>query len=489
MALTKSRFRREQLTHPVIDSDVHSVEFIPVLEDFIHVEGGTKLVEKFRLEIRNGRFQSSIWYDLSPEERHRQRCQRPPWWSMPAARTEDLAAVSLPAFLAEKMYDHGTDYSILYSNIATFAVLTNDPDLRIPLCRAVNRYQFELFSGHHKHMTSAAAIPLFTPEEGIAELEHAVGELGYKVALITGGAPRPIQALAEKYPARDHPDLAKHIVWFDTFGIDTEYDYDPFWEAATRYGVPLMVHKGTQGWNGRASNTNFAFNQVGHFAAGSEAITRSLFLSGVTRRHPDLRVGLLEGGLGYATILLSDLISSWQRRGKHVVSMLDPARIDLDALFLLYQTHAPDRVKAKLTDAEALAPFIWGVNASGQGPASAQTMLDEFAFVDPASEQEICDLFLPNFYFGVEGCDVSVSHGFNTVLNPNGAELKCFWATDAGHWDVPDLTTILDETWMHVEHGIIVESDFRKLVYENPKQFYTHGNKDFFANTALEWGA
>jgi hypothetical protein len=45
------------------------------------------------------------------------------------------------------------------------------------------------------------------------------------------------------------------------------------------------------------------YNQIGHFAAAGAALAKSLFLGGVTRRFPELRVALLEGGVaGLATL-------------------------------------------------------------------------------------------------------------------------------------------------------------------------------------------
>ena len=41
-------------------------------------------------------------------------------------------------------------------------------------------------------MTPVAMIPTHTPDEGIAELEHAVGELGMKAIMINGVVHRPI---------------------------------------------------------------------------------------------------------------------------------------------------------------------------------------------------------------------------------------------------------------------------------------------------------
>lgn len=54
-----------------------------------------------------------------------------------------------------------------------------------------------------------------------------------------------------------------------------------------------------------------------------------------------------------------------------------------------------------------------------------------------------------------------------------------------GHWDVPDLTLPLAESWALVEEGVISEADFHSYVFANPYKFYTEANPDFFKGTAI----
>ncbi|KAG0765198.1 hypothetical protein G6F22_018066 [Rhizopus arrhizus] len=135
---------------------------------------------------------------------------------------------------------------------------------------------------------------MYNPQEAIEELEFAVNTLGLKVANIPGGVRRPIKAIADKYPPAQYPEIARHASYVDFFGLDSEYDYDPFWAKAVELGVPLATHYGSQGWTGRHSISNYMFNHIGHFADGSQAFAKALFFGGVTRRFPGLRVALLE---------------------------------------------------------------------------------------------------------------------------------------------------------------------------------------------------
>ena len=53
------------------------------------------------------------------------------------------------------------------------------------------------------------------------------------------------------------------------------------------------------------SISNYVYNHVDGLAAAHESLCKSLFLGGVTRRFPDLRIGFLEGGVAWACALFS----------------------------------------------------------------------------------------------------------------------------------------------------------------------------------------
>src|ERR1043166_365025 len=69
---------------------------------------------------------------------------------------------------------------------------------------------------------AAAVVPMFTPEEALAELDHAVVELGLKAVMFGSLMPRPLGDLADLGPA-----VAHRFGWLDTLGLDSAYDYDP----------------------------------------------------------------------------------------------------------------------------------------------------------------------------------------------------------------------------------------------------------------------
>jgi hypothetical protein len=75
---------------------------------------------------------------------------------------------------------------------------------------------------------------------------------------------------------------------------------------------------------------------------------------------------------------------------------------------------------------------------------------------------------------------------FNTKVNPFGAELNAMMGSDIAHWDVPDMTEVLEEAWEMVDHGWIDEEAFTKFTFSNPCRFYTGTNPSFFKGTVVE---
>ena len=92
-------------------------------------------------------------------------------------------------------------------------------------------------------------------------------------------------------------------------------------------------------------------------------------------------------------------------------------------------------------------------------------------------------------YFGCEADDGTVAFAFDERVNPMGAQLRAMFSSDMGHWDVPDMTEILEEAYELVEKKILDEADFQEFVCTNPIRFYTSGNPDFFAGTRCEEAA
>src|SRR6266436_6587733 len=80
IAPSRSAVVQSSLDYPVIDTDLHTIEFAPLVEDYIDKIGGPTVVDQFRAAIVKGfGYLGNEWYNLSWEERRAQRSVRPPW--------------------------------------------------------------------------------------------------------------------------------------------------------------------------------------------------------------------------------------------------------------------------------------------------------------------------------------------------------------------------------------------------------------------------
>jgi hypothetical protein len=73
---------------------------------------------------------------------------------------------------------------------------------------------------------------MHSPGEAIAEMEYAVRELGLKSVMMASYIRRPIP-----YAAKRWPDAARYTYWMDTFGLDSEHDYDPVRAKCEELGI------------------------------------------------------------------------------------------------------------------------------------------------------------------------------------------------------------------------------------------------------------
>jgi len=463
---------RESLNHPIIDSDGHMAEFEPAFFDHLRAVGGNNLVERL-LSIDSPI--SNRWYRLTPEEIRNHRVPRPGWWLHPTRNTLDRATSSLPRLLHQRLDEMGLDFSIIYPSLGMSMLHQADGELRTAACRAYNNLHAGIFREYADRLTPVAVIPMHSPAEAIAELDHAVGTLGLKAVLMPAFVRRPIPEVARKMP-----EAARYAFWIDNFCIDSEYDYDPVWAKCAELKVAPTFHSPTSGLFTRNSLSNFMYNHIGHFATSADAICKALFLGGVTRRFPSLRFGFMEGGVGWACALYGDLIGHWEKRNLHALENLNPKNRDdelMRNLFLEYGRDYGARIVAQL--GEHRSQLLWGTS---EDPAR----MDEWARCGIACKEDIRDLFVPKFFFGCEGDDRLASLAFDVRKNPTGSRLNAIYSSDIGHWDLPDMRDAAYEAHELLEDGLITEQDFKDFVFRNPVRAKTDVNPDFFKGTRVE---
>jgi predicted TIM-barrel fold metal-dependent hydrolase len=463
---------RQKIGHPVIDGDGHTQEYHPEVIEYFRDVAGPELTDKYvKKRMRRA------WHSASHDERMYRRIARPPFWTMPAKNTLDLATAMLPNLFRARFDDIGIDYAVVYTS-QFHLIGERDDEIRRAGCRAVNLMNHDRFKRHADRMTPAAIIPMHTPEEAIAELEFCVGELGFKAIMVDGVVKRSVPIVEDKAP-----ELAIHAQWMDSLAVDSPYDYDPFWQKCVELKVSPTSHASGQRWGSRRSVSSYSFNHIGAFAAAGEAFCKALFLGGVVRRFPQLRFCFLEGGVNWAVSLYNDLYEHWEKRNmKALRDWLDPTQIDralLSELVAKYggEEYAPYLDRFKVKD-----------NVPGARPGLMPDLdcIDDWAAAGIESKKDLHDQFVPRFFFGCEADDLTIAHAFNPNSMHGGAKLQALFSSDVAHWDVPDMTETLAESYELVEKELITENDFREFTFTNMIKLHTALNKDFFKGTAIE---
>ena len=452
---------RRRLGHPVIDGDGHLVESVPVWLGHVEKLGGGEAPARVLQALRDA---TTGLGDA------RRGLARGPWWGV-TNRARDLACVMAPRLLAERMGELGLDFAVLYPTLGLVLPTLPQDELRQLACRALNSMNAELAGPYAERMTVAAAIPMYTPAEAVAELDHAVRVLSMKAASIPPGVARPLPAYPDAFPDA-------HFV--DRFGLDSQHDYDPVWRAFTDLGVAVTSH-GAVGLRylecGRRSPSNYMFNHIGAHAYQQAELAKALVIGGVPRRFPRLTFGFLEGGAGWACDLLHALEEHYEKRCADGLRHYDPAALDREEL-----RHELLRggLAQAVREGRDPAPFA---GDGGERPAWAR---DEFAESGIADEHEFGDVFARQLFFGCEADDRSVHRALDGRGNPFGSRLNAFFSSDIGHWDVPDLSSVVLESRRLVDAGLLAERDYRDFVFANPARLHLSMNPRFFDATAVE---
>jgi predicted TIM-barrel fold metal-dependent hydrolase len=457
---------RAGLDHPVVDVDGHFVEVAPVLHESIVATledlGGAELRDRYLTGPVRPTDTSSILAGRTISGVKDTWSAMPSWWGWPVENVRDRATAHLPALLYERLDELGIDFAVLYPSMVLSFLEMADGELSAALCRAANTHHADAFSKYADRMTPGAIIPMHTPELAVQEL-RAAHELGFKAVVIAAYARRTVEALDPVYR-------------LDHFGLDSPYDYDPFWAECVKLGIAPAVHSSVQYHDLSRSASSYVYNHMDGISKCHEALCKSLLLGGVFSRFPDLRVGFLEGGVAWASMLYTSFLGHWEKRRGGEIEKLDPSRLDVDALMDLVVRYGDDGVQRNL---DAVRGWF---AASGARPEQ----LDEFAATGVQTAEDLKAQFDRSIFMGCEADDPLIPWAFAETINPHGARLHAMFGSDISHWDVVDMAEPVEESWEHVEHGRMTERDFRDFVFTNGVQLHAGANPSFFAGTVVE---
>src|SRR5438067_4025820 len=459
---------RSKIDHPIVDGEGHWVEYDPVFGDKMRKVGGDLAGDGFLKAMGTTREILS----MSVAERRHKRMGRQAFWARQAENTLDRGTAMMPKLLYDRLDELGLDFVVVYPTAGLRLPRIQDDATRRAVIRGYNIVSADYFSGLEDRLTPAAIIPMHHPEEAIAELEFVTRQLGSKVGMFGSGMSRPVPAAA------NDPESQRFAVSYDVLAIDSQYDYDPVWQKCVELGIAPTFHSSASGQGLRNSPSNFVYNHIGHFAAAGHAVSKAIFLGGVTRRFPKLRFAFLEGGVGWASQLFGDLIEHWERRGATALERMKPEKLDRKLLMSMVEKYRYDDI------AEALKARDGWPSPDTHDLTGNRTELDDFGACKITRKQDWLDLYANPFYFGCEADDRMNATAFGKG-NPFGAKLNAIFSSDIGHFDVIDFRDPLPQAHELVDKGLITDDDFRDFVFANSVRLWGTQNPRFFEGTVV----
>jgi predicted TIM-barrel fold metal-dependent hydrolase len=382
----------------------------------------------------------------------------------------------LPRLMRARLDEAGIDFAVVYGTHGLFVLAMDNDELRRVVHRAFNMLYADMFADVADRLTPAALIPTRDPDEAVAELDYAVGELGLKTVLMNTmlfrSASRPPSG------SRRH---AKTGIVIESPAMDMGDAYDPVWSKCVELGVVPASHNAFRGpGSTHGSPSNYAFNSLGSLAEGGDFFCRSLLFGGVTKRFPALKFAFLEGGVGWAAQLYNSLFEYWEKRNLDALrETLDPTRLDIDLLVEMFEEHGNDYLTPGRIRANPHQSPIMHLSV----PAEE---LDDFGPAGISRPEDIRDIFATKFFFGCEADDRLNAVAFDTRINHYDLKLNAVLGSDIGHWDTPDMTRVMVDAYRMMEDGLMNEADFRAFTFGNAVAMHGGMNPDFFKGTAVE---
>jgi predicted TIM-barrel fold metal-dependent hydrolase len=209
---------RAKLSHPVIDGDGHWIEYTPVFAERMRKVVGDKGADGFIASQR--RIPDAL--KVSIAERKARGTAMEGYWGRQSTNTLDRATAMLPKMLYDRLDELGIDFGIVYPTAGLGIPRIADDETRRAVIHGFNIVTAEYFAKLSDRLTPAAVIPMHSPEEAIAELEFCFKQLGSKVAMFGSSIARPLPATKEAVAKGLDPQVARHAVLYDQFGLDSD---------------------------------------------------------------------------------------------------------------------------------------------------------------------------------------------------------------------------------------------------------------------------
>jgi predicted TIM-barrel fold metal-dependent hydrolase len=288
------------------------------------------------------------------------------------------AGQTMEARLADQTAD-GVDVELVFPNKGLMNWATPDPRLADAMCRAWNRWAYD-FHGGADGWYGGRSLPLACIATGDVDL-----------------------AMAEVRWAAEHRFIGLCLGNSPVYGPkiwgNLEYNdpsFEPLWALAEETGLPITFHVST-GRDPRAvgGNGGAIINFVCHSMQTPMEPLVQLITSGVFARHPGLRAGMIESGIGFFPWMAEDMDFAY--RAHHF--WVRPVIPDLPSEYLrrhCFASFQEDRHGVTTAEQEGLVDcYLWAndyPHQEGVWPSSAASIERQMAGLSDESRAKILGL-------------------------------------------------------------------------------------------------
>ena len=306
----------------------------------------------------------------------------------------------LPDLLYQRLDELGIDFAVLYPTFGLTVMALHDDELRCALARALNRYYAEVYAGYRDRLEPVGAIPTFTPDEAIAELEYATGELGLKGFLFGGPVPRP-------YPDPPADPAAGSTGWASTAPTTTTRCGSAAWSSASPR--PSTPPAGLGQPHVADQHVAQPHRQLRRRRRGGVPVA---VLRRGAMRFPELRFAFLEGGVAWAATC-SPTSSATARSATATPSTTTTPPTSTARAAAALREHA---------DAASRDGWTGSTRTCGSSPTPTRCRRTSTMSGDrcSAAVEDIVRIFTRQCFFGCEADDPMNALAFDCRINPGG---------------------------------------------------------------------
>lgn len=189
----------------------------------------------------------------------------------------------------------GIDVAVLFRTFGAHVIALDEMDtgLSLAICQAFNNWLHDFCSTDPVRLKGAAQMPIQDVEKSVLEAKRSVVELDMVAIVLPSN------------PVNQRP-------WYDKY-------YEPLWVAAEELNVPICFHGIHGAYQEHIGNRFLDSFVVAHAATHPIELMLDLagiICGGVLERHPNLRVGFLEGNCSWLPWWLWRLDEEREKFGK-----------------------------------------------------------------------------------------------------------------------------------------------------------------------------